>query len=215
MTACYIDHLVITAPTLESGAVFIKEALGVEMLPGGKHPRMGTHNSLLRLGDSTYLEVLAIDPEAPTPNRPRWFELDSLSPASPPRLTTWIARTTDIKAATEASTEALGTVEAMGRGALNWLITIPKNGDLNLDGLAPMLIEWHTNSHPAASMPDSGCSLVKLEVFHPQPERIKALLDSIHLEGPISVSPSPAGESSYLVAHIQTPAGLRQTGIAN
>ena len=30
---------------------------------GGKHVAMGTHNSLLRLGDGVYLEVIAIDPD--------------------------------------------------------------------------------------------------------------------------------------------------------
>ena len=215
MSRSFIDHLVITAPTLESGAVFVRQTLGVEMLAGGKHPRMGTHNSLLRLGDSTYLEVLSIDPDAPKPDRPRWFELDSLKPDSQPRLATWIARTTDIKAATEAGNETLGTVEAMSRVALNWLITIPEDGRFNLDGVAPMLIEWNTHSHPAASMPDSGCSLTKLEIFHPQPERISALLSSIRLEGPIFVSPPLAGGSPHLVAQIQTPTGLRQIGATN
>ena len=54
---CEIDHLVVTAPTLESGADFVEQALGVAPGPGGQHPRMGTHNLLLRLGESTFLEV--------------------------------------------------------------------------------------------------------------------------------------------------------------
>ena len=32
---------------------------------------MGTHNLLMRIGDQVYLELIAIDPEAPTPGRPR------------------------------------------------------------------------------------------------------------------------------------------------
>ena len=61
----FIDHLTITAPSLERGAAFVAEALGVALQPGGEHPRMGTHNQLLRLGDDCYLEVIAANPVAP------------------------------------------------------------------------------------------------------------------------------------------------------
>src|SRR5690606_32822306 len=84
----YIDHLVVTAPSLAEGARFVREALGVEPEPGGKHPRMGTHNLLLRLGNDVYLEVIAIDPGAPAPGHPRWFGLDD-APTSP-LLATWV-----------------------------------------------------------------------------------------------------------------------------
>ena len=57
---------------------------------------MGTHNRLLRLGPTWYLELLAIDPQGTTPAHPRWFELDEPAMkarlASGPRLVHWIAR---------------------------------------------------------------------------------------------------------------------------
>lgn len=64
MPLCRLDHLTITAPTLESGAEFVRRSLGVDPQPGGEHPRMGTHNLLRRLGDSLFLEVIAPDPAA-------------------------------------------------------------------------------------------------------------------------------------------------------
>ena len=64
---------------------------------------MGTHNSVLRLGEAMYLEIIAVNPVAPRPSRPRWFELDRLETDSAPRLTTWIARTHDIHAAARAA----------------------------------------------------------------------------------------------------------------
>jgi hypothetical protein len=46
---------------------------------------MGTHNRLLKLGEGFYLELIAIDPQAPPPGRPRWFGLDRLElPVRPP-----------------------------------------------------------------------------------------------------------------------------------
>ena len=32
----------------------------------------------------------------------------------------------------------------MSCGSLNWLLTIPADGSLPIDGVAPTLIEWHT-----------------------------------------------------------------------
>ena len=210
MPRCHIDHIAVTAPSLQSGAEFVHSQLGVMPLPGGEHPRMGTHNLLLRLGDSIYLEVISIKPAAPAPGRPRWFGLDTLDADTPPRLATWIARSDDIHASAAASSEVLGQVEPMSRGALNWKITVPPDGSLILDGIAPALIEWEPGAHPATRMQDLGLVLTGLELFHPQPERIATLLHSLDMHGPVSLSALAAGEMPYLVAHIDTPQGPRR-----
>ena len=71
-----IDHLVFAAPTLAQGIEYIADLTGVTPRPGGKHAGMGTHNALVKLGERLYLEIIAIDPDAPKPARPRWFDLD-------------------------------------------------------------------------------------------------------------------------------------------
>jgi hypothetical protein len=171
---------------------------------------MGTHNILLRLDASLYLEVISPKPHAPAPDRPRWFGLDSLRPDASPLLSTWVARTADIHATAAICSESLGNIEPMSRGALNWLITIPANGSVPLDGVAPALIEWHADVHPAAKLQDFGLSLAKLEIFHHEPARVSRLLSSLGLEGPLSVSALSGGAAPHLVAHINTPQGLRQ-----
>ena len=210
MPRCHIDHITITAPNLAVGVEFVRRSLGVMPQVGGEHPRMGTHNHLLRLGDSIFLEVISPNPDAPKPGRPRWFELDNLESNTPPRLALWVARTTDIHSTLAACSEPLGNIEPMSRGQLNWLITIPGDGSLPFNGIAPTLIEWHTEAHVATKLQDVGCSFVRLEAFHPEAPRISALLKSISVEGEISVAKLPAGEKPYLVAHIQTPSGLRK-----
>lgn len=207
--ACFIDHITITAPTLAAGAALVRQTLGVQPQGGGEHPRMGTHNLLLRLGTDLFLEVIAPNPAAPAPGRPRWFALDKMAADATPRLSTWVVRTRDIHATVAASPEGLGPIEPMSRGALNWLITIPADGSVPVDGIAPALIEWQAAGHPAARLEDHGLSLARLEVFHPEPARVSRLLATIGLVGPVCVLPAAAGSTPHLVAHIGTPQGLR------
>ena len=209
MRRCQIDHITITAPTLEAGADYVRRALGVTPQAGGQHPRMGTHNLLLRLGEALFLEVISPDPHAARPARPRWFALDSLPPDAPASLAAWVARTPDIAASVAACSEAIGRIEPMSRGARNWQITIPADGTLPLNGIAPALIEWQAEDHPAAGLQDYGLSLARLELFHPEPERITRLLHSLSLDGPVTVSPLRGKPGACMVAHINTPQGLR------
>jgi Glyoxalase-like domain len=109
-TACRIDHITVTAPTLEAGAEFVRQALGILPQAGGEHPRMGTHNLLLRLGDALFLEVISPNPKAAAPARPRWFGLDAMARDTAPSLATWVARTPDIRASIAACPEALGDI---------------------------------------------------------------------------------------------------------
>jgi len=210
MFRSHIDHIVITAPSLAAGVECVLQALGVTPQAGGEHPLMGTHNCFLKLGERVYLEVISVNPGAPRPARPRWFRLDEPDSVRVPRLATWIARTDDIHAAVAASPVSLGNVEPMSRGPFNWLITIPKDGSLPLQGLAPILIQWPPETHPTDTLQDLGCSLIRLEGFHPQAEKVRGVLESIGFQGKFSVSPLPSGELPYLVAHIQTRAGPRQ-----
>lgn len=209
MSRSFLDHITVTAYSLQAGSAFVSEALGVSPQLGSEHPRMATHNLLLRLGDTMFLEVIAPNPAAPAPSRPRWFALDTLGPQSQPSLSTWVVRTPDIRAAVAAASEPLGSIEPMSRGALNWLITIPTDGSVPLDGVAPALIEWHTDVHPAARLEDKGLSLAKLEIVHPNPERVSRLLSSLELDAPVSVVPASPGTSARLVAHINTRRGIR------
>lgn len=210
MPRSYIDHIAITAPSLIVGVEYVQKTLGVNLQIGGEHPRMGTHNCVLKLGEKLYLEVISINPNSPQPDRPRWFQLDEPDPSRPIRLATWIARTDDIHATAIASPIPLGEIEPMSRGEMHWLITIPADGSLPLHGIAPTLIQWPAGVHPAAALKESGCTLVYLEGFHPQAEKVTGMLEAIGFAGDFCASTLPPEQKPYLVAHIRTPAGIRQ-----
>ena len=209
MSSLAIDHLVVTANTLENGVAYVQQKLGVTMQPGGKHIRMGTHNALLRLGERVYLEVIAADPTVSAPDRPRWFQLDELHPESTPRLATWVVRTTDIRTTVSALDPSPGCIERMARGDLNWQITIPQDGRLVCDGVMPSLIEWEGGSHPAEFLKDCGVTLKQLTAHHSRAADIQEQLERAGFQGTFSVLPSSQTFESFLTAEFQTPFGTR------
>jgi hypothetical protein len=187
-----LDHLVVAAATLEEGEDYFETRLGVRPLRGGRHVAMGTHNSLLRLGEKTYLEVIAIDPDGVMPGRARWFGLDTAALRTKvqkaPRLIHWVARTDDIFAARRACPVDCGEVHAMARGAFEWRITIPADGHLPGGGVLPTLIQWADERHPADAMPDAGVRLVALAGAHPEPDAIRSALAALSLSDTIKVT---------------------------
>lgn len=208
MLTSAMDHLVITAPTLASGIQYVEKTLGCTMQPGGQHQRMGTHNALLRISGQSYLEVISIDPAATPAGRPRWFELDMLQPGDRPRLATWVVRTSSIRLATEVSEPDLGTVEEMSRGSLEWLITIPSDGRIPLNGIAPALIQWKSQPHPATQLPESSVVLIQMAGSHPEAPQVNRLLNRIGFAGDVSIAQPSDGITISLSATFQTPRGI-------
>lgn len=209
-----IDHLVVAAADLDAGTAWLETHLGVPLAAGGKHAAMGTHNRLLKLGPRRYLELIAIDPEAPAPGRPRWFGLDDPALqeriALRPRLIHWVARGDDIAAASNACPEPLGDILDLARGDFRWRISVPADGRLPGGGLVPGLIQWRTPSHPTDSLPERGCALMKLEGFHPEPKSIATALGALGLAEAVALYPAEPGEAPHLVAYLGVPSGLRE-----
>jgi hypothetical protein len=153
-----LDHLVVAARTLDEGARFVADALGVEPVAGGAHPAMGTHNRLVGLWGGAYLEVISIDPQAPTQapgasastsalastdsaaaaaagRRARLFALDDPGMQARlergPCLVHWVARVLRPKdlARWQAQYPArIAPVIPMTRGDLSWRLTVPEDG---------------------------------------------------------------------------------------
>jgi hypothetical protein len=190
-----VDHLVVGAPTLDAGAAYVEDALGITVGPGGAHAAMGTHNRLAGVGGA-YLEVIAADPDADPPARPRWFGLDDQGPT--PRLAAWVLRGADPGAHAE-----VGDPLSMARDGLTWQITVAADGEVPFDGAGPLLIEWEgAPPSPAAS----DATLVSLIAVHPEPASLVAFLDGLDLAAAVSVQ---SGASPHLIAAFQTPDGPR------
>ena len=167
-----LDHLAVAGETLAEAVAHIEEALGVEMLPGGKHDHFGTYNRLLGLGGGLYLEAIAIDPEAEKPGQARWFDLDRFSGG--PRLQNWICRVRDMDATLAGLDVDAGAPVALTRGDLRWRMAVPESGVLPFDNCFPALIQWDVAVTPAELLAPSGCTLRRLEVAHPEAAALRA-----------------------------------------
>jgi hypothetical protein len=71
-----LDHVVFAASTLEEGTSFIENKLQIKLSNIGYHKDMGTHNRVVKINESVYLEVISIDPNSVITKSKRWFNLD-------------------------------------------------------------------------------------------------------------------------------------------
>lgn len=186
VTKLRFDHLVIGAASLEQGVAWAENRLGVTIPPGGAHPLMGTHNCLSALGPASFLEIIAIDPAAAAPARPRLFALDDPAMRArlerAPRLIAWVTGTDDIAASLAQARDAgaeLGPAVELTRGDLVWRLSIPHDGGLPEGGTLPALIQWRAGPHPAGGMADLGLRLEALALGHPEPPKLEAVLAAI------------------------------------
>lgn len=197
-----LDHIVVSAETLEDGVSRIEEALGLPLGPGGAHAVMGTHNRLLALGD-VYLEVIAADPDAPPPAHARWYALDRFSGA--PRLTNWVMKVPDLRATLARINVDAGKPLAVTRGSLSWEIAVRDDGELPFDNVFPALIEW-PGAHPLDTMEDSGCRLRAFEISHPEADALSDALSPLAPPQTVRISTGAPG----FRAEFETPHGLRE-----
>ena len=209
MTFVAVDHLVVAAASLDEGVAWCEATLGVTPGPGGRHALFGTHNRLLKIASDAYpqayFEIIAIDPEAPAPARPRWFGLDGLDLSAGPRLIHVVGRSPMLDmhrwGLITVGLKPGDPVKA-GRdtpeGPLSWQILVREDGQLNCGGALPTLIQWD-GRHPADAMPDSGVVLKSL-ALNGVPDRAR---DVLRMRG-VQVS-SAAGPA--LQAVLSTPRG--------
>ncbi len=190
-----LDHLVFAARTLGEGLAWCEATLGLRPDAGGRHDFMGTHNRVFAIGTPAfpraYFEIIAIDPDAPAPAHPRWFDLDDAAlrhvlAVRGPQLVHWVARCDSIDAASVTLRAAgidCGDIRraerATPRGLLRWRISVRADGRRPLAGAAPALIEWG-DAHPTDAMAASGVALqsMRLAAWPAAPSMWPAAIES-------------------------------------
>lgn len=207
-----LDHLTVVAPTLTEGVVHVRACLGLDVPFGQRHAYMGTHNHLLQLGDTVYLEIVALDPDAERPVRPRWFGLDDQGRVRSDwnegrRLRGWVARTDAIDATIAGRENIFGDKIPLPAVDSSFDFAIPKDGSLPLDGAAPSIIDRRGKPRSMATIADLGARLNSFTLEHPNPGSVEALYRTLSLDRPPAIRPGP---TLRYRAQIETPAGLKE-----
>lgn len=203
-TLARVDHIILATPDVDDSADRLTTTLGVRAVAGGRHPAWGTHNALIALGDLVYLEIVGPDLEAPAPEAPRPFGLDSLSA---PRLVTWSVRGRALDAlAAQARTNGIELGDVLRRTRrrpdgvlLSWEMT--DSAAPRADGIVPFFIDWGATPHPATTSPRGG-TLVGLRARHPEAAGVQVMLRSLGLA--LEVEP---GDAPELIATLETRRG--------
>ena len=178
-----IDHIVIGAANLISGTKILETKLSTKFSPGGKHMIMGTHNKLLKLQSNMYLEVIADNPSADPPSRPRWFSLDESNIKkrikNSPRALCWVLEVDNLEDTVKNCGYNPGEILQLSRDELTWKVTVPSNGKLVENGILPVLIEWPSNQHPSKKLNNSKVSINNISLFHLEPYKIKNIISNL------------------------------------
>ena len=208
-----LDHVTLGTSSLAAGIAAVRDVLGIEIPPGGKHPDMSTHNRVVNVGESRFLELIAVDPDAPAVPHKRWFGLDDPAVkariATAPRGVGWVVRTDDLDRVIATSPVELGEARKMSRGERTWRLTVPEAGAMPYDGLVPAFIEWSPGPHPSAGMQFLGPTLEAIEMRHPQADALRGVLQRLGVLDLVAVL-EPAATAS-LAYRFRLPDGSVRT----
>jgi len=207
-----LDHLTVIAPDLAEGVLHVRDCLGLDVPFGQRHAYMGTYNHLLQLGDSVYLEIVAIDPKAHPPDRPRWFGLDDRESVRRDwdegrRLRGWVARSDAIDAVMAGHADIFGEKVALPTVNSAFDFSMPDDGSLPLDGAAPSIIDRRGRARAMNTIADLGARLKSFTLEHPAPAAVQALYRALKVERAPDVT---KGLRLRYRAQIETPAGPRE-----
>lgn len=186
-----IDHFTLGADDLTSAIEMMKQIMGIEMPLGGKHPLMSTHNCVMATGTGQFMEMIAIDKDAPAISRPRWFSLDEertkTRVAERPRALCWVVDTDDLDKLVANSPVDLGEVITMSRGDRTWRLTVPKDGSLPEEGLIPAFIEWSPGPHPSTVQQDLGVRLNEIILTHPDSAYLTKIFQALDIDHLVTI----------------------------
>jgi hypothetical protein len=200
-----LDHILLGCNDLERGIDFVEQRAGVRPAVGGVHPRRGTRNALLSLGERRYLEVIAPDPQQDQ-NHVEQFAFKTLAhlkELSSPHLIGWAAHPSDLERFSALLRDAgiaflgpwPGSRQRPDGKLLQW-----KSLNLKDDqgGLLPFFIEWSADSiHPSADAP-KGCRLARFGAVTPNPAALNKIIDLLQLDMLVSQADKAALQATIV-----------------
>lgn len=197
------DHFVLALPhfmPLAAGVDWLEGLTGVRAAKGGTHSGLGTHNAVAALGQRTYLELIARDPEQ---DGAKWMGLEV--DRAEPRVVAWAVRPGPplgedggglaemVGTARAAGYDACGDVKDFARATtsgdeLRWRLSYNHwTSPLPGGGLVPFLIAWGDGAAPPMAVAP-GLRLQTLALRHPDPDAVRPMLRALGLDLPVAAA---------------------------
>ncbi|NMR19861.1 VOC family protein [Cellulomonas fimi] len=209
-----VDHVSYAADPdgLRATALRLGSVLGVDPVDGGVHPRFGTRNVVLPLGDRRYVEVVEVLDHPASDKAPFGQAVRARCEAGGGWLG-WVVAVDDLAPVEErlARPAVLGNRHRPDGVELRWRQIGVKG--LLADPQLPYMIQWEVDDdlHPSVGGP-ADVRLAGLQIAG-DPDRVRDWLDLApdHTSAELDVTfVAPHGTPGLLSVSFQTPAGLVQ-----
>ena len=115
----------------------------------------------------------------------------------------WVVSTDRLDELVANSQIELGEIVTFVRGERSWRLTVPKDGHLPEGGLLPAFIEWSPGPHPSTAHKDMGITLKQVQLDHPDPDSLTAMLTALKVDHLARVGQGESGLRFVL----ETPKG--------
>ncbi len=147
-----LDHILYAVPDLSKGIEDFEKLTGVRPTHGGRHPILGTHNALVSLGEDSYLELIAPDPNTKASSKDIIFGIGKINA---PKIVTWAVRSNNIREL--GKTFQIEKIQNGGRTKEDGTFLKWKTAEItefdDHTGIIPFVIQWISTAHPAKTSP--------------------------------------------------------------
>lgn len=176
-----IDHIVYAVKDLDQAVSDFEQETGIKVASGGQHLDHGTHNALIRIGERSYLEFIAKDPNLDQPQEGAWMGLDVLQGN---KITRWSLATSQISTDAQlinARHPDLGIVKEGSRmkkdgTLLKWKMSnVLPNPEVDV---IPFLLNWEASVHPTKGLP-LACGIIDFKIVANNKDELVPLFDKL------------------------------------
>ena len=200
-----IDHFVYVTDDLERTKTYFENKTGVTVNYGGRHLDKGTHNAIFRIGERSYFEILAPDPQRNPDIELSWLGTQNISYS---RISRWCIAPENyerglnfMNGESKYEFHSLpGSRKKLDGSLLEWNLGLcDKESDIDV---FPFLVDWGKSVHPTVNM-KSECKIQSIEIHHKCPEKIRKITNEFQIKANITKS-----EDVKISIILDTPRGI-------
>lgn len=149
----------------------------------------------MNLSNACYLEIIAIDPDNSDVTRDRWMGIDLLKA---PKLIRWAIKSSDLKQDQEVLQRyhpEMGKIRPGSRqtasgNLLKWELIMPlSTPEVEV---IPFVLDWsQSEMHPTEVLESTPFKLNKIQLTHPEPDKISQLLNELDVKAELTKGVAP------------------------